>query len=398
MFDSALTYARATNDAEGVARAAANVPLVKVELEDFDGARRGFETAFAAARKVGDDRAEGNDPCESRDARYPPRRCHGLAPVASTGPLPTMRRSTTRPENRTRSVSLRRPGAKWVISSTRSLMPTRDLRSARSHGLRQEVAATLEVIADLYAQAGNTSFALQRLLQADSLDAALGLTSRARHESPADSDNPVGNRQPSAAITRLREALSLHKKRRQGAESIYDRLFLATALFSIGDRRAALAEADSAMSDAALVHSEAAVRDAAVVSARLALDAKRSSGVRSPSSELLIRLSAAPTGSRRTCELGPALALGRLDEATSRGELSIARLERERATLGIGLLRSGFLANRSAPYSHLVAIYLARHDTASAFRVAASLPVAAWPSVLAAGPVGAGTSLVRRGG
>jgi CHAT domain-containing protein len=68
------------------------------------------------------------------------------------------------------------------------------------------------------------------------------------------------------------------------------------------------------------------------------------------------------------------LAVGRLDEAKMEGERAISALERERGSLGSGPLRSVYLASRSSPFSHLVQIHLARHDTAAAFVVAASLP------------------------
>jgi CHAT domain-containing protein len=56
------------------------------------------------------------------------------------------------------------------------------------------------------------------------------------------------------------------------------------------------------------------------------------------------------------------------------GERAISALERERGSLGSGPLRSVYLASRSSPFSHLVQIHLARHDTAAAFAVASSLP------------------------
>ena len=372
LFDSALTYAKSSRDAEGVARAAANIPLVKVELGDFDGARRGFGTAFAAANKVGDDRAEGNDLANLAmlDIR--------LGDATASLPLLQQARSHYAAIHYQpgESNALGQLATAWSqLGDLQRAIAAADsgLVIARSEGLRQEVAATLEVIADLYAQAGNTKFALQRLLQADSLDAALGLSVERGTNLRRVATILLETGNTSAAIARLREALSLHLKDEATAESIYDRLTLATAFSSVGDRRAALAEADSAMSDARRVHSKAALRDASVVSARLALDAKDPRGA-------LAKLGDADTSQRSPDWITPdlraeaLLSLGRLDEAASQGELSIARLESERASLGVGPLRSGFLASRSAPYSHLVAIHLARHDTASAFRVAASLP------------------------
>ena len=67
-------------------------------------------------------------------------------------------------------------------------------------------------------------------------------------------------------------------------------------------------------------------------------------------------------------------ALRNLDGARSEAERSIAELERERASLGVGPLRAAYFASRAGPYSRLVAIDLALGDTAAAFATAASLP------------------------
>jgi CHAT domain-containing protein len=152
---------------------------------------------------------------------------------------------------------------------------------------------------------------------------------------------------------------------------VYDRLQLALAAAAGGDRRRAEVETDSALREASSIANPAALRDAAIVAARLALESGHPR-------EALSHLSEAPSeaGDWRLSDLraGALFALGRLDEARKQGERAVSALERERGSLGVGPLRSAYLASRTGPFSRLVAIHLARGDTAAAFAVAASLP------------------------
>lgn len=371
-FDSAVAAARRHGDGAGIARAAANVPLVKVELGDFDGARRGLETALAAGRAVGDERTQGNALANlamleirlGRPAQSLPllarARAHYAAIDYSTGEANALGQLAT---------------AWAALGDLQRAIALADsaLMIARVQGLQQEVASELEVIADLHEQAGSPRLALQRLLEADSLDTALGLAVERGVNLRRIAAILLELGEAPASAARAREALAAHVASQTGGEAVYDRLQLAQSLARDGDLRAARAEADTASGDAARYGNPSAVREAAAVAARLALDAG------DPARALRVLDRTTRSGLEDDWRLADlraeaAFALGRLDDARREGVRAVARLERERASLGVGPLRSAYLTDRTAPFSRLVAIQLARGDTAAAFGVAASVP------------------------
>jgi CHAT domain-containing protein len=244
---------------------------------------------------------------------------------------------------------------------------------ARAEGLQQEAAAELEVLADLHVQAGSLPVALRLLAEADSIDNLVGLrVERGTNlRRVAAILSQLGEN--TAAIARAKEALTVHRQVEAHAEEIYDRLQLAQSLSRNGQLVEARAQADSAVGSAAALDNASVLRDASAVTARLALDGK------DPKRALrdLLRVGVRGTPADWTLSdlrAEALLGVGRLDEARVEGERAISALERERASLGSGPLRSVYLASRSSPFSHLVQIHLARHDTAAAFAVAASLP------------------------
>jgi CHAT domain-containing protein len=247
------------------------------------------------------------------------------------------------------------------------------LAIARAQGILQEVAANLEVVADLHAQAGSWRLALRRLSEADSLDALVGLAEERGINLRRTAAILLELGEAAPAVARAEEALTAHRRIEAWAEAVNDRLQLAAALAANGNPRAADAEADTALIEASRIGNPSILRDAAALAARLALaagDPRRAlrhlgtAGFPPTVNDWVLADLRAETF----------LALGRLEEARREGVRSVAELERERASLGSGPFRSGYLANRAGPFSHLVAIHLARADTAAAFRVAAALP------------------------
>ncbi|MFN2638080.1 MAG: CHAT domain-containing protein [Gemmatimonadaceae bacterium] len=372
LFDSAIVSARRNKDLEGLARSTANVPLVKVELGDFDGARRGFATALAASLAASDERLEANDLTNLAmlDIR--------VGDAARALPLLAQARQHYRAlaYETGESNALGQLATAWTqLGDLQRAIGAADsaLAIARAQGLKQEIASDLEVIADLNAKAGDSQLALRRLSMADSIDSELGLSIERGTNLRRMATILLALGDTAGSILRARQALSNHRRAEAHAEAIYDRLQLARGLSDTRSVQAAWAEMDSASREARAVHSPAVSRDVAAFSAQLALDAH------DPARALntLAELDVAParrdwaTSDLRAQAL---LALGRLEPARQESERAVAALERERASLDVGPLRSGYLADRVAPYSHLVAIHIARRDTASAFKIAASVP------------------------
>jgi CHAT domain-containing protein len=368
-FDSAIASAKRHDDAAGIARATVNIPLVQVDRGDFDGARRGLEAALAVGRKSRDEKVQGN--ALANLAMLEIR----LGRPSLALPLLAEAREHYRPIKYTQGEAnaLGQLATAWSqLGDLQRAIGSADtaLSLARGEGLRQEVAAELEVIADLDVQAGNPRLGLRRLLEADSIDAALGLVVERginlRRMAAIISDLGEG----SASVTRARDALAVHKKIEALDETVYDRIQLARSLSVAGNHAEARAELDTAI--AARSGSASAARDLAATAAQLALEAKDPERAQ----EYLAHVKEAQGGAYWEIDDLRAQALfslGRLEEARVSGERAVAGLERERASLGFGPLRSGFLQSRAAPFSHLLATHLARGDTAAAFGVAASL-------------------------
>jgi CHAT domain-containing protein/tetratricopeptide (TPR) repeat protein len=371
LFDSALAAAHRNHDSTGFARASANVPLVKLELGDFDGARRALEVALPAARAIGDERLEGNDLANLAmlDIRV------GDAATALPLLADARRHYRTISYETGEANALGQLATAWgQLGDLQRAIAAADsgLSIARGEGLTQEVAADLEVIADLQAEAGDNQLALRRLALADSLDAQLGLATERGTNMRRMSTILMAVGDTAGAIARARQALTMHEKTEAKDEVVYDRLRLAQTLSANRSFASAHAELDSAVREARTLNDRALSQEAASAAARLALD------TRDPrhALELLGKGNGAAAADWATSDLRAQalLALGQVDDARREAKQSIAALERERASLGFGPLRSGYLGDRAAPYSHLVAIELARHDTASAFEAAASVP------------------------
>ncbi|MDH4132121.1 MAG: CHAT domain-containing protein [Gemmatimonadota bacterium] len=371
LYDSAIASARRHDDTLGIARATANLALARSDLGDFDAARAGFLSARKTAHALGHAILEGNSltnlgMLEIRLGN----------PVGAIAFLAEARRLYRQIDYQTGEVNaLGQLATAWSAMGDLQraiVLVDSSLTLARSMGLLQEVASDLEVLADLHLQAGAVQLALQRLREADSLDAALGLAMERATNLRREAVVLLALGQPEAAVARAREALASHLAMGSSPEVVHDRLWLATALQQAGDKPGATAQADSARAEARRLRNPATSHDAAVVAARLALEdgeARRA----------LRYIDAAESPVPEADWVAPELRaaglamLGQLEKAREAAGLSVVRLERERASLGVGPLRSAYLVDRTGPFARLVAIELARHDTTAAFEVAASV-------------------------
>ena len=249
LFDSSTAAARRHDDAKGVARAASNVGLVEVELGDFDAARRGFVAMLTAARILADERYLGNALANlgmleirlgNPSAALPllaEARLHYARIDYSTGELNALGQLATA----------------WAgLGEFQRAIATADsgIALARALGAQVEVAAGLEILADLHAQAGNLRLALARLAEADSLDALLGLVVERGTDLRRASVILLELGEAAPAVARATGALEAHRGADARAEMVHDRLQLALASAAAGDRRRAEAETDTALVEA----------------------------------------------------------------------------------------------------------------------------------------------------
>jgi CHAT domain-containing protein len=157
------------------------------------------------------------------------------------------------------------------------------------------------------------------------------------------------------------------------SEEILDRIQLARILSRNHEVVRARAEMDSAERYVKASRNPAVVNEVAFTSAEIMLN----SGDPSAALKKLGNLSTSgEAGDWRVADLRATAfeKLARYGDAKVESQRAINLIERERASLGVGPLRSGYLANRTRPYSRLVSIQLAMHDTAGAFATAASVP------------------------
>jgi CHAT domain-containing protein/tetratricopeptide (TPR) repeat protein len=370
-FDSAKASASRNHDSIGVARAVSNIPLVQIELGDFDAARKGFVAALAAGKGVDDDRIQGN--ALANLGMLESRLGNATRAVSLLGQARSHYRTIDYGTGE--SNALGQLAIAWSqLGDLQHAIAAADsaLVIAKSERLQQEVAAELEVLADLQMQAGSPRLALRSLAEADSIDKAVGLKEERGTNLRRIAAILTELGEYPAAIARAHQAAALHREVQAETEVIYDRLQLAQSLSLNHQPSEARVEADSAALEARRTANPSIIRAVAAVAARLALDSK------DPERALtdLRRAGSTSATDWRIADLSAEalLALGRLNEARREGERAISVLEHERGSLGAGPLRSLYLASRSSPFSHLIEIHLARHDTSAAFSVAASLP------------------------
>ena len=371
-FDSAIVSARRHNDSTGIARAAANIPLIQVELGEYDSARQGLLNAIQLSRLIGHDLLHANSLANLAmlEIRL------GYPSLA----LPILKEARGRYaeiEYLTGEANAlgQLATAYGALGDLQRAMAAADsgLAIARAQGLQQEMAATLEVLADLHQQGGSSRLALRHLREADSLDTLLGLAAERGSNLRRMSAILIELGEPVPAAARAQEALQVHQGIDARADAVYDRLQLALALAANGDLRRARAQAEPALDEANRLGNAFAARDANVVIARLSLDdGDPRRALRQLSSRTLMTI--VNDWSLADLRARALQRLGRTEEAREEAERAVGALERERASLGAGPLRSAYLAGRTGPFARLVAIQLARGDTVAAFEVAARVP------------------------
>ncbi len=369
--DSALAAAERHADEAGVARAWSNIPLVQTQLGDYDGARAGFRIAIDSGRRLGNQQLEANslanlamlevrvgNPRAALDQLGVARGVYAQLGYA-TGEANALGQEATA------------WGALGDLQRAIAAAQT-GLEIARDRALPQEVAAILEVMADLYAQSGDLRRALATLAEADGIDARLGLEVERGTNLRRQGAILLELGDLEVAVQRARAALDVHVGTADLPEQVLDRLLLAEVLSKLGDRTGAQKAVEAARASAARLGDEMR-RLVELTAARLALaEGDPRSAIRA--------LDALPRGAdssdwqaldlRAAAELG----IGDLDGAREAAIHAVAALELERGSLDLGPLRAGYLQSRLGPIARLIDIQLRSGDTIAAFETAAAVP------------------------
>jgi CHAT domain-containing protein/tetratricopeptide (TPR) repeat protein len=243
---------------------------------------------------------------------------------------------------------------------------------ARSFGMRGEEGENLRVLGELYREAGDWPRALSTFESSRSILEDAGWVIEAGAALRSEAEILAEQGQLDAAAERARQALELHRRAGALPESLRDLVSLAE-LESLSGRveaaQRALAEASRVADEIAAPRERIAV---ALSRARIANAAGEEGGV-------VEALSAAPPietwGPDARWEghwlLSRALSrLGRTVEAIDAGRRAVESVERVRATLASGILRTSFADSRQRVYSDLALALLGAGRVSEAFETA----------------------------
>jgi CHAT domain-containing protein len=368
----AATVAEAAHDSVYVAKARGNLGLVYKDLGDYDRARKAFADLLDAATAMRDTQSIGNA-------------LNNLGMIATrVGDPDRAIKFLTDAQIRYRSIdspiglenSMGQLGFAYSERGELSRSLTyfdSAFAIASAHGMRPQQTEDLQLMAELYEDAGDHPHALDLLLRARALAESLETTIPRGHVALTQAVvyNALGNQ--SLARAHAREAADLHRAAEARMDELDARLFLAELCQRAGDTGAAAAALTIADSLTRHLGWDVARIRFAMGSARVADAARRPRDVlavldASRSNRLL--LTADEQAEADALRARALFQLRRYTDAAATGRQAIAGFERIRLGLGAGSLRSSYLADRASAYSDLVVTLLALGQTDEAFRVA----------------------------
>ena len=368
----AMAGFQALRDAGGVAKASNTLGLAHYDLGRFPEAREAFVATRMAGRTLANPRYEGRaltnlamweiwagDPARALDLLGDARRLADSAGDA-VGLAAALGQAAV-----AHSV-MGQPGLALVAVDSA-------LAVARRHGMREEEAGDLLVVAGIYAEAGDPDQAFRAYAAAEQINRELGLTIEAG--TVLRDESALRARRGSLDLARANalEALALHRDAGARHEEFLDVLVLADV-----ERRARqFAAAGVRLNDARRLSDELGSVQArlslALAEARLADEAGDAAGC------LRALARAAPDlkwgGASAEAEWG---ALGmrawaaqhQLDSAAVAGRFAIQAIERVRAGFASSPMRTSYAAERSQVYADLVLVLLRQGRADDAFAVA----------------------------
>ena len=372
--EQAKRLAEEAADTVNLSKAWNNLALTLIELGDYRQARELLRRALPAARKAGDTRIEGR---VLTNLGMLAVRTGALSGVVDS--LREARRVAARAGDYLNELNAlgQLASAFSAIGEPGSAIATLDTMLVLSRdpdrGSKLEEASALEQLAQVYESAGDDRRALAVLQQAIAIEEAMGWP----HERAvalrqmASVHARLGNQELAGRVAV--EALTAHREIDAKLEVVWDLVVLAELRHRAGrveDARTHLAEARqlaralrSSSAQATVVLSEAWFADAegdANDVLRLTRDAGEIAGAVGPDREWEVYLLVARAHRR----------LGHLDAALSSARQSLDAVERIRGEFGAGILRTAYVADRTAVYGELAELLIEGGRSAEAFEVA----------------------------
>ena len=371
LYGEAMAVARARNDREGIGKASGNLALVQGEMGEFAKASQGFTVMGQVGNALKDARIEGNALDNLGMLRIK------LGEPASAIPLLLNARRlyhTINYGNGEQNALGQLGTAYAALGDHRSAFAALDsaLTISRTQSLRQEVASNLEIIAELYRDAGDIPRALRFYREAQVTEKELGLSIQgaANLRNTAEIYESLGKLDTARALAS--GALRMHRSAKARSEEVRDLLFLA-ALSQASNRPQStidyLGSADHlieqlgwrrARVDLALTRARIADR---AYRPRTVILVLRSFDESLPRGELGVEWEASSLRARAYARLGA------LDSAIIIGRRAVSAVERVRGSIGSGMLRNSYLAERETAYMDLVDALLKAGDVDGALEV-----------------------------
>ncbi len=370
LFRSAGRFANAAHDTAGIAKASANLALVLTDYGEFQSARAALTAARDAAHAIGNGQVEGN--------AYT-----NLGMLAlRTGDLVEAEDEVGRALTVYRAVHYQ-TGVQNALGQLATIEDAKgDARSAfadidsalvivRRQNLKEEEASDLEILGDLYAEAGDLRSAALYYDQAEREFSASENELEAANLMRARADVDAAHADTTSARRRLREAFAIHARLGARAEELNDRLAMADLLPARElDSTHAL---DSAMALADSLGSRS-VRVRTMI-ARAGYEERRGRPrevlrVLSPELDKPQALDQPSLWQIAALRLRAWARLGNLDSAETAGRDAVRLIERSRGSYSSAELRTTYTARMAQVYTDLVLVLLRRGNIAGAFAIA----------------------------
>ncbi len=365
LFQETIDAAARSGDDLTAAKAVANLGLIESELSRYQSARIRFEEALRLARKLQDAKLQGNALTNLGmvDVRI-------AQPAAALTKLESARgfyRSIDYPAGELNALG-QLSTAYAALGDLQRAFATLDSANtlANRHDLKQEVASNVEILGDLYRDAGDAGTALRHYRRAKVLYDELGMAIERGTllRKTAELQYRLGAR--TVAQASVQEAVRIHAATGADHEQLKDLLVAA----SHNPRSNALRQA---IVLARKIDSAPARADVAIARARA--EAKQGNAARALAILRTDSVAIEQTGFDAQSEAATlraqlSAARGDHDVVARQTSAALAALERARRSLASGFLRASFTAHRADLYGDLIDAQLKVGRPDQALRVA----------------------------